>query len=148
VTATLETVRTAGDDPVARVLLAAVEGEYETPVPPDGPGGVSPEELSPPRGFFVVLLCGGEPVGSGGVRGLGDRVGEVKRMYVVREQRGGGLGRRLLAAIEAAARDAGYGRLRLDTAGTLGGFYEAAGYEPIPDYNGNELATFWGEKAL
>ena len=61
--ATLETRRTAGEDPVARALLTAVEAEYETPAPAGGP----------------------------------DRVG---------------------------------------------------GYAPMPDHNGNRLATFWGEKAL
>jgi GNAT superfamily N-acetyltransferase len=148
VTATLETRRTAGEDPVARALLAAVEAEFEVPAPPGAAGGVVPEELSPPHGFYVVLLDGGSPVAGGGVRGLGDGVGEVKRMYVPRSRRGSGLGRRLLAEIEAAARDAGYARLRLDTVGTLARFYESAGYAAIPDYNGNALATFWGEKAL
>jgi GNAT superfamily N-acetyltransferase len=89
-------------------------------------------------------------VAGGGVRRLdGDAgLGEVKRMYVVPEARGRGLGRRLLEEIEAAARELGYRRLRLDTSGTVRRLYEAAGYVAIPSYNGNGRATFWGEKAL
>ena len=136
-----------GDDTIARSLLAAVEAEFGRPVG-EHPSAVTPAELSPPGGTFVALLAGEEPVAGGGVRRLAPDVGEVKRMYVVPALRGRGLGRRLLAEIEAAARDAGYRRLRLDTAGSLPRFYTAAGYAPIADYNGNALATFWGEKRL
>jgi GNAT superfamily N-acetyltransferase len=136
-----------GDDPVARLLLDAVAAEYG-PAPDRDPGGVTPAELSPPGGFFVALLEGGSPVAGGGVRALDEGVGEVKRMWVVPSRRGGGLGRRVLDEIETAARELGYARLRLDTNGSLRRFYESAGYAAIADYNGNRLATFWGEKAL
>jgi GNAT superfamily N-acetyltransferase len=142
----LEARRTRGDDPVARSLLAAVEEEFG--VPPTGPSLVTPGQLSPPGGFFVVLVDGSGPVAGGGVRAIGDGLGEVKRMYVVPERRGAGLAHLLLRAIEDAARDQGYARLRLDTFGSLARFYESSGYAPIPDYNGNTYATFWGEKAL
>jgi GNAT superfamily N-acetyltransferase len=150
VTVTAETLRTSGEDPVARALLAAVEAEFGVPPDPGGAALVTPAELSPPRGFYVALLEGGEAVAGGGVRGLGDGdgAGEVKRMYVAPPRRGEGLGRRLLGELEATARDAGFARLRLDTFGGLAAFYESAGYVPIDDYNGNPYATFWGEKAL
>ena len=109
---------------------------------------VAADEMVPPDGAFVVLRVGGRPVAGGGVRRLEPDVGEVKRMFVEPRQRGRGLGRRLLAELEAAARDLGFRRLRLDTAGDLRGFYERAGYAAIPDYNGNGYATFWGEKAI
>ena len=44
----------------------------------------------------------------------------------------------------------GYRRARLDTAQSMTtamGLYESAGYRPIPDYNGNSYASFWGEKS-
>ncbi len=84
----------------------------------------------------------------GGLRPLGDGIAEVKRMYVVPDRRGEGLARRLLGELEALARAAGYARLRLDTAGTLNGFYRSAGFHEIPDYNGNRYASFWAEKPL
>jgi GNAT superfamily N-acetyltransferase len=147
----VEIARLPGTDPAARALVAAMEAwgsDTYGPFTANRTSMVEPEEMVPPRGEFVVLRVGGAPVAGGGVRGLGDGVGEVKRMYVEPALRGRGLGRRLLAEIEAAARDLGFCRLRLDTAGDMGGFYERAGYAPIDDYNGNGYATFWGEKVI
>ena len=76
---------------------------------------------------------------------------EIKRMYVVPEARGRGLGRRLLEALEETARELGYARIRLDTGARqphARAMYEAAGYHPIENYNGNAQASFWGEKVL
>jgi GNAT superfamily N-acetyltransferase len=136
---------------VARELLAAMEAwvaDGYGPVSPDRTSVVAPEEMEPPRGQYVVLAVDGRPVAGGGVRRLEGTIGEVKRMYVEPAHRGGGLGRRLLAEIEAAARDLGMDRLRLDTSGWMPAFYASAGYTPIPDYNGNGYATFWGEKPI
>jgi ribosomal protein S18 acetylase RimI-like enzyme len=85
------------------------------------------------------------------VRRLADGVAEIKRMYVVPDARGAGHGRRLLAALEAAALDLGYARVRLDTAETMTialDMYRRAGYRAIPAYNDNSYAAFWGEKEL
>jgi GNAT superfamily N-acetyltransferase len=147
----LDIRRVGGTDPVARVLLAAMEGwvaDGYGPVEPGRTSVVAPEEMEPPDGHYVVVAVSGEPVAGGGVRRLTEEIVEVKRMYVEPRFRGGGLGRRLLAELEAAARDLGYRRARLDTAGWMEAFYRSAGYVPIPDYNGNGYATFWGEKAL
>ena len=140
--------------PVARELLAAMEDEVRRvygPLAQDRTSLVAPAEMAAPRGVYVVLEEDGDPVAGGGVRPLGplgDGVGEVKRMFVTPACRGRGVGRRLLAELEAAARDLGFERLRLDTAGTGRRLYERAGYRAIGDYNGNTYATFWGEKAL
>lgn len=143
-----------GDDPAAQVLLRAMEAwvtEHFGPPTPDRTSTVTAAEMAPPGGTFVVLYEGGEPVAGGGLRRLGDGVGEIKRMFVVPAARGRGHGRRVLAALEAAAVELGYARLRLDTAQTLSGaiaLYRSAGYRDIPDYNGNRYASFWGEKVL
>jgi GNAT superfamily N-acetyltransferase len=148
----LEIRRVGGTDPAARALLAAMEGWVADgfgPVDGARTSVVAPGEMEPPDGHYVVLALGGEPVAGGGVRALGEPgLGEVKRMYVAPAHRGAGLGRRLLAEIEAAAAELGMSRLRLDTAGWMERLYRSAGYAPIPDYNGNGYATFWGEKSL
>jgi GNAT superfamily N-acetyltransferase len=141
-----------GEDPVALRLLAAMEdnvGRVYGPVEGTRTSVVAPSEMVPPHGEYVALWVDGDAVAGGGLRTLSPGVGEVKRMWVDPEWRGAGLGRRLLAEIEAAGARLGFGVLRLDTAGpALTGFYERAGYAPIPDYNGNSYATFWGEKVL
>ena len=143
-----------GEDPDALALVTAMEAEVVSrfgPVRSDRTSTVEASELSPPAGAFVVLTVDGRAVAGGGVRRLEDGVAEIKRMYVLPEARGQGLGRALLRALEAAAASLGYDRVRLDTAEELSAalaLYRAEGYEPIPDYNGNAYASFWGEKRL
>jgi ribosomal protein S18 acetylase RimI-like enzyme len=70
---------------------------------------------------------------------------------VVPEARSRGHARRLLVALEDAAADLGYEIARLDTGPQqphARALYESAGYRSIPSYNGNEVASYWGEKAL
>jgi ribosomal protein S18 acetylase RimI-like enzyme len=135
-------------------MVAAMEGwvtENFGPTTPDRTSTVTPGEMAPPAGVFVLVEVDGRPVAGGGVRRLGDGVGEIKRMFVLPEARGRGFGRRLLDALEAAAADLGYRRLRLDTAQSMTtaiAMYRRAGYKEIPDYNGNSYASFWGEKEL
>jgi GNAT superfamily N-acetyltransferase len=140
-------LRTTGEDPVARELLAQITAAwtpvYGPPIPGD-PASILPADLP----HYVALLEDGRPVAGGGLRPLGDGIAEVKRMYVVPDRRGEGLARRLLGELEVLARDAGYARLRLDTTGTLHRFYRSAGFDEIPDYNGNPYASFWAEKPL
>jgi GNAT superfamily N-acetyltransferase len=143
-----------GDDPVAVSLLAQMEAEVEAtlgPVTPDRTSVVSAAELSPPGGAYVVVLEDGDAVAGGGVRRLDEGVAEIKRMWTAPAARGRGHGRRLLAALEDAARELGYARVRLDTAAPMQAaraIYTSSGYESIPDYNGNGYAAFWGEKRL
>ena len=72
-------------------------------------------------------------------------------MYVVPPHRGQGVARILLRALEQQARDLGYTIARLDTGpkqGNARGLYESEGYNEVPDFNGNPVAVFWGEKPL
>ena len=150
----IEVVVGRGDSPEALRLVAAMEAwvtEGFGPTTPDRTSVVAASEMAPPSGAFVVLREHGRAVAGGGIRRLSDGVCEIKRMYVVPEARGRGHGRRVLAALEAVAAELGYRRARLDTAESMTtamGLYESAGYRPIPDYNGNSYASFWGEKEL
>ena len=150
----IEIRRVPGDDPAALAIVGAMEAwvtENFGPPTPDRTSTVRPEEMVPPDGVFVVVEVDGRVVAGGGVRRLGDGVGEIKRMFVLPDARRQGHGGQLLEALEAAARDLGYARLRLDTAQSLTTamrLYRRAGYRDIPDYNGNRYASFWGEKVL
>ena len=108
-------------------------------------------ELGPPGGAFLVGLQDGRPVCCGGVKRLDNHACEIKRMYVVPEARGRGVARTLLGALEATARGLGYAYARLDTGHLQPGarhLYESAGYSEIENFNGNPMATYFGEKPL
>jgi GNAT superfamily N-acetyltransferase len=108
-------------------------------------------ELSPPHGAFLVGWNDGEPICCGGVKRLDDRICEIKKMYVVPAARGTGVARLLLHVLEDRARELGFEIARLDTGprqGNAQGLYESEGYVAIPDFNGNPVAVFWGEKPL
>jgi GNAT superfamily N-acetyltransferase len=116
------------------------------------PGSVTtPDEMSPPGGTFLVGYEDGRPVAIGGVRRLEDRVGEIKRMYVVPDARSRGAGRALLGALEDAARALGYERVRVDSGPKQRHsrvLFADAGYVAIERYNANHIADYFGEKAL
>jgi len=117
------------------------------------PGSVtSPDEMVPPHGRFLVGYEGARPIAIGGLRPLDeDGVCEIKRMYVVAEARSRGAGRALLAALEDAARDLGYDRVRLDSGPAQRHskrMFAATGYVEIAPYNGNHIADYWAEKRL
>ena len=72
-------------------------------------------------------------------------------MFVAREARRRGVGRRLLGALEAAAGELGAARVVLDTAEPLveaAVLYASAGYRAIPRYNANPYAAAWFEKDI
>ena len=144
----------AGEPPASELIHAMVtevSGIYGGRIEGEGLPTARPEELVAPHGACVVGWLDGIAVTVGAVKRLGDGVAEIKRMYVAPEGRSRGIARALLAALEAAARDLGYERVRLDTgrdqphAKTL---YLSAGYTEIADYNGNPFASFWAEKRL
>jgi GNAT superfamily N-acetyltransferase len=76
-------------------------------------------QLTLPAGVLLVVRLGGRPVGCGALKFHGDDPCELKRMWVAREARGLGLGRRLLAELERHAREAGATVVRLETNRTL-----------------------------
>jgi GNAT superfamily N-acetyltransferase len=116
------------------------------------PGSVTtPDEMVPPTGTFLVAYEDGRAVAIGGLRDLGMRLCEIKRMYVVPEARSRGVGRALLCALESAARDLGYERVRLDAASEQKhskALFADTGYVEIEKYNGNHIADYWAEKQL
>lgn len=145
-------------DPTAfasTALVQAMEAEIEATYA-DTPGsihsvGAGPGVLTPPAGAFLVVYQGERPVGCGGLKRLGERTCEIKRMYILPEARGRGLAERLLGALEEQSRGLGYSVARLDTGNRQPAakhLYERNGYREIPDYNGNTQASFWFEKDL
>lgn len=87
--------------------------------------------------LFVVAYDEGRAVGCGGLRVIGDGVGEVKRMYVAPPNRGTGASTAILHALEKWAVEHDIRTLRLETGDLLTAaqrFYEREGYRPIPPF--------------
>ena len=152
--ATIEVRREPADDEPGRALLAGFEREiaerYPGWDPSQGPTAL-PAEIGPPTGCFLVAYVDGQPSGCAALKRLDEETAEIKRVYVAPQARGHGVARRLLTALEAAARELGYARARLDTGARQPdavALFRSSGYEEIPDYNGNAYAAYWFEKGL
>jgi DNA-binding MarR family transcriptional regulator len=107
--------------------------------------------LRPPAGILLVARLGAEPVGCGALKFGADGACEVKRMWVSATVRGTGLGRRLLAELEAHAAASGARVLRLETNRSLVeaiALYRSAGYTEVPAFNDEPYAHHWFEKRL
>jgi len=108
-------------------------------------------ELVEPAGLLLVARLRGEPVGCGGLRLFEDGVADVKRMWVARSARGLGLGRRLLAELEAHARERGVALVRLETNRALAeaiALYRSSGYVEVAPFNDEPYADHWFAKEL
>ncbi|MFF6995667.1 GNAT family N-acetyltransferase [Streptomyces sp. NPDC008313] len=132
------------DHPDAVKLNDEVQLEYAERYGDEG--DVTPLDASmfrPPLGLYLIAYDERDrPVATGGWRAqdtneeaYSDGDAELKRMFVVREARGLGLARRILAALEADARAAGRLRMVLET-GTRQpeaiALYTSSGYAPCP----------------
>jgi GNAT superfamily N-acetyltransferase len=147
--------RARADEEPGASLVAAMVAEIDE-LYSDTPGnlssyGVSADEMAPPHGAFVLIGDDEGPLACGGIKRLTPEIGEIKRMYVVPRARSRGVGTRLLAELERAARELGYSTVRLDTGSRQPAaklVYERAGYAEIDDYNGNPYAAHWYERSL
>jgi len=118
--------------PEAKELLAELDRILSAAYEPDQRHALSIEQLFQPDVHFFIARLKGEAAGCGGVT-LCDGYAEVKRMYAREQARGRGVGKALLARIEAEARNAGKRVLRLETGihqGAAIGLYERWGFRP------------------
>jgi ribosomal protein S18 acetylase RimI-like enzyme len=102
-----------------------------------------PGAYAPPRGALLAARDGDRLAGCVALRPIDDETCEMKRLYVRPEQRGSGLGRRLVEAIVDAARERGYRRMRLDTTPGMEAaqaVYEELGFREIAPYTHNPVA--------
>ena len=141
----MEIRRTRYDDPAAVRLNDLVQLEYAEWY---GEGDATPmaaEHFDPPGGLYLLAYdADGEPVASGAWRaqdespeGHEDGDAEIKRMFVVREARGRGLARAILAELEATAAAAGRTRMILETGlrqPEAIALYESCGYLPVKKF--------------
>lgn len=86
------------------------------------------------RGFFLVVMDGGQLVAMGAVHCVDDDTAEIKRMRVHPDWQGKGIGKKVLKALEDQAVELEYRSLILDTTTKQTAaqkLYEGAGYSMI-----------------
>jgi GNAT superfamily N-acetyltransferase len=130
-----------------RELAARFESGFDA----DADASASVADMTPPSGLFVIARLDGEAVGCGGFKRVDKATGEIKRVWTAPSARGMGVARRMLRALEAAAREAGVKTLRLDTNRALTeahALYRSEGYREIARFNDNPYADHWFEKRL
>jgi len=109
------------------------------------------DDMLPPRGAFLLAWSDGLPVGCVGLKNGGAQPAEVKRLWVAPAARGLGLARRLMDAVEDAARAIGLPLLRLDTNSALPeaiALYRRTGWTEIPRFNDDPYPDVFFEKRL
>lgn len=133
-------------------LIAGSEAALAEHYTPEECFSFDAAQLAVPEARFLVARREGRAIGCVALVNCGD-YGEVKRLYVAPEARGLGVGRALMAALEAEARAQGLALVRLETGDKLAAavaLYEALGYNrrgPFGDYADIPASTFM-EKRL
>ena len=85
--------------------------------------------------FRVITSADGKIVGCGGLYPIDERDAEIRRMYLLPEARGLGLGRTLLEELIARAKERRFERVVLETASVLKeaiSLYRRRGFLPVP----------------
>jgi putative acetyltransferase len=115
---------------------------------------VDVDALAAPDAVFLVARRNEELLGSIAFRIIAPGHAEIKRMFVRAEARGIGVGRRLLEALEDAARQRSVDRISLETGikqPEAIGLYRASGYQDCPPfgtYSHDPLSLFMTKRLL
>jgi DNA-binding MarR family transcriptional regulator/GNAT superfamily N-acetyltransferase len=134
-----------------RAYFAELSDRFDAGFDPGRSISASEAELRPPAGLMLVATLHGDPVGCGALKFHPGAAAELKRMWVSAEVRGLGLGRRLLAELEALASAHGAAAVRLETNRSLAeaiALYRSAGYREVAAFNDEPYAQHWFEKPL
>jgi putative acetyltransferase len=123
--------------PDVRRIFAESSAYLQALYPSESNHVVDADAFAAPDAVFLAARRNGELLGSIAFRIIAPGHAEIKRMFVRAEARGLGLGRRLLEALEAAARQRNVDRISLETGikqPEAIGLYRASGYRDCPPF--------------
>lgn len=87
-------------------------------------------------GIFLVTTQNGEIIGTGAIRRLDSDICELKRLWLLTEYQGQGLGYRMLQELLSVSREKGYRCIRLETDAVAQSravaFYKRIGFHEVP----------------
>jgi len=140
------------DRPDIVALIEASDAYSLERYPPEGHFGTDVAGLTSPDITFLVARRGGVAEGCGAVKWFADGTAELKRIFVAETARGLGLGRHIMARLEALATARRVETLYLET-GPLNieavAMYRRLGYVecgPFADYPANPYSLFMTRK--
>lgn len=132
----------------AHVIMTVAHGVFAPAVPFEEFRGVFMEHMesladlqaldtiyAPPDGLFLVAVDGEAIVGTGAICRLDDRRAEIKRMWLLEDYQGQGIGYRIVNELLAFARAGGYETAYLTTSWAQTraiAFYEQVGFREVP----------------
>jgi len=97
------------------------------------------------NGIFLVLTDDDQIIGTGAIRKIDDEICELKRLWLLFEYHGQGLGYRMIQELFAFAREKGYQRVRLETDRDYQSrafvLYQRLGFYEIPRYSNHQDET-------
>jgi putative acetyltransferase len=136
-----------GDNPVIAALIRTILEEFHIDRPGTAYTDPKTDDLfslfAEPRSVYYVAQRDNIIVGGCGIfptDGLPGDCAELVKYYVLPEERGHGIGKKLMELCVESARHFGYTRLYLETVPELGDairIYEKAGFVHIPQAMGN-----------
>lgn len=106
------------------------------------------EDLTGKTGVFLIASEADKPIACAGARFAADTA-ELTKVYTLPGWRGRGVGRELIAGIEAVARGREIRTIRLDTRSDLVeacALYERLGFERVPAFNDEPYSDRWYAK--
>lgn len=134
-----------------REYFAELDRRFEGGFDPSASISADDDELRPPAGLLLVATLRSEPIGCGALKFHDEEPTELKRMWVAPSARGLGIGRRILAELEAEAVRNGSRVVRLETNKSLTEaitLYRSSGYVEVDAFNEEPYAHHWFEKHL
>jgi putative acetyltransferase len=94
------------------------------------------------NGIFLIMTDNDHIIGTGAIRKIDDEICELKRLWLLFEYHGKGLGYRMMQELFAFAREKNYQQMRLETdrghQNRAFDFYRRLGFYEIPRYSDNE----------
>ncbi len=108
-----------------------------------------PGIYGPPTGSFLLARNGRKPAGCVAFRGVDPDTVELKRMFVRPDQRGNGVGLKLVQDVIAVARAQGRKRMELSSFHTMTGahkIYRGVGFTEVPVPA--DLPALWHGKVI
>ena len=94
------------------------------------------------NGVFLVMTDEDQIIGTGAIRKIDTDICELKRLWLLSEYHGKGLGYRMMQELFAFAREMKYQRMWLETdrnhQNRAFNFYKRLGFDEIPRYSDNE----------